>query len=111
LLLCQHGPTKRGASTILLRRLRAFFARPHLPDILDVGRSVEENVMEASTWPKCRKCGEGELVPLSDYGTEGATVTYKAWVCTNPACGFNLKIHKGNLYINEPVNERTTYNH
>jgi hypothetical protein len=76
----------------------------------DVGRLVEEKYMEASTWPKCRKCTEGELVPLSDYGTEGATVTYKAWVCTNPSCGFNLKIHKGNLYINEPVNERNAYN-
>lgn len=65
--------------------------------------------MVVAAWPKCRKCAEGELVPLSDYGTEGATVTYKAWVCTNPSCGFNLKIHKGNLYINEPVNERNPY--
>ena len=30
-------------------------------------------------------------------------------VCTS--CGFNLKIHKGNLYINEPVNERPAYSH
>ncbi|HNP71506.1 MAG TPA: hypothetical protein PLO33_04735 [Kouleothrix sp.] len=37
-------------------------------------------------------------------------MTYKAWVCTNPSCGFNLKIHKGNLYINEPISERTQYN-
>jgi hypothetical protein len=66
--------------------------------------------MVVAAWPKCRKCAEGELVPLSDYGTEGAAVMYKAWVCTNPNCGFNLKIHKGNLYINEPVNERTNYN-
>src|SRR5688572_3425350 len=43
-----------------------------------------EHVMVVAAWPKCRKCGEGELIPLSDYGTEGAAVTYKAWVCTNP---------------------------
>jgi hypothetical protein len=75
------------------------------------GVSRGEHAMVVAAWPKCKKCGEGDLVPLSDYGTEGAAVTYKAWVCTNPSCGFNLKIHKGNLYINEPVNERSTYNH
>lgn len=65
--------------------------------------------MEQHQWPLCRKCGEGDLVPLSDYGTDGASILYKAWICTNPACGFNLKIHKGNLFINEPVNDRGPY--
>ena len=60
-------------------------------------------------WPRCQKCSTGVLVPLSDYGQEGASVMFKAWVCPNPACGFNLKIHKGNLYINEPVSERPGY--
>jgi len=84
--------------------------QPYAPDgdALEAERSKQ---MEQMTWPKCRKCGEGDLVPLSDYGTEGASVMYKAWVCTNPSCGFNLKIHKGNLYINEPVNERPAYSH
>jgi hypothetical protein len=72
------------------------------------GGLEEEGVpMQNAMWPKCRQCGEGDLVPLSDYGTDGAAIMYKAWVCTNPACGFNLKIHKGNLFINEPVNTRT----
>lgn len=62
-----------------------------------------------SIWPRCQKCKEGVLVPLSDYGQEGSSVLFKAWVCTNPDCGFNLKIHKGNLYINEPVSERPVY--
>lgn len=62
-----------------------------------------------SFWPKCQKCETGRLVPLSDYGQEGSAVVFKAWVCTNPACRFNLKIHKGNLYINEPVSERSVY--
>jgi hypothetical protein len=54
-------------------------------------------------WPPCRKCGQGSLIPLSDYGRDGAPITYKAWVCTNPECGFNLKIRNGDLYIDEPI--------
>ena len=53
--------------------------------------------------PKCQKCGEGELVPLSDFGSQGAAIHFKAWVCTNPECGFNIKIRNGDVYINEPV--------
>lgn len=59
--------------------------------------------MEQSVFPRCRKCNNGELVPLSDFGGQGAAVTYKAWVCTNPECGFNLKIRNGDIYINEPI--------
>ena len=53
--------------------------------------------------PKCMKCEIGQLVPLSDYGGQGASVHYKAWVCTNPDCRFNLKIRNGDVYANEPV--------
>ncbi len=53
--------------------------------------------------PKCRKCGEGDLVPLSDFGNQGAPIHYKAWICTNPDCGYNLKIRNGDVYINEPI--------
>ena len=31
-------------------------------------------------YPTCRKCGEGTMLPLSDYGRDGAPITYKAWV-------------------------------
>jgi len=49
-------------------------------------------------FPKCLKCdGEGELIPLSDYGQEGASVLFKAWVCTNPNCGFSLRVDKGEV--------------
>lgn len=48
-------------------------------------------------FPKCMKCGQGHLVPLSDYGTDGASVLYKAWVCVNPECGFSLRIDKGQV--------------
>jgi len=54
-------------------------------------------------FPKCQKCSTGDLVPLSDFGNQGATIQYKAWVCTNPNCGFNLKIRNGDVYVNEPI--------
>lgn len=59
--------------------------------------------MDQNNMPKCQKCGTGDLVPLSDYGGQGAAVHYKAWVCTNPDCGFNIKIRNGDIYINEPI--------
>ncbi len=59
----------------------------------------------ATNFPVCRECGEGVLVPLSDFGAQGAPVTYKAWVCINPECGFNVKIRNGEVLINEPVND------
>ena len=59
--------------------------------------------MEQFNFPKCQKCKTGDLVPLSDFGSQGATIRYKAWVCTNPDCGFNLKIRNGDVYINEPI--------
>lgn len=59
--------------------------------------------MEQTNFPKCRHCNAGDLVPLSDFGSQGAAIRYKAWVCTNPSCGFNLKIRNGDIYINEPI--------
>ena len=48
-------------------------------------------------FPECLKCQTGVLVPLSDYGREGAAIRYKAWVCTNPDCGFNIRIDNGEV--------------
>jgi len=42
-------------------------------------------------------------VPLSDFGSQGAAIQYKAWVCTNPDCGYNIKIRNGEIYLNEPI--------
>ena len=39
----------------------------------------------------------------SDFGGQGASIHYKAWVCSNPDCGFNIKIRNGDVYINEPI--------
>jgi hypothetical protein len=52
--------------------------------------------MEAQ-FPACMKCDGGVLIPLSDYGRDGAPITYKAWVCSNPHCGFNLRIDNGEI--------------
>ena len=59
--------------------------------------------MENNFIPKCQKCNTGDLVPLSDFGSQGAPIHYKAWVCTNPECGFNIKIRNGDVYRDEPI--------
>jgi hypothetical protein len=50
-----------------------------------------------SELPTCRKCDSGTLLPLSDYGRDGAPITFKALVCSNPECGFNVRIDNGEL--------------
>jgi hypothetical protein len=66
--------------------------------------------MEQLDCPKCQKCNSGVLVPLSDFGSQGAAIHYKAWVCTNPDCGFNLKIRNGDIYVNEPIMSGALHN-
>lgn len=53
--------------------------------------------MTLPTLPTCGKCGTGTLLPLSDYGRDGAPITYKAWVCSSPECGFNIRIDNGEI--------------
>ncbi len=53
--------------------------------------------------PACRKCGNSVLVPLSDYGRDGAPITYKAWVCINPNCGFNVRIDNGEISLGRSI--------
>jgi hypothetical protein len=71
---------------------------------------LEEGVIGMDiTFPRCRKCGAGDLVPLSDFGSQGASIQFKAWVCTNPNCLFNIKIRNGDLIINEPVSDASMH--
>jgi hypothetical protein len=57
-----------------------------------------EGLMEVrDQLPECKKCGDGVLIPLSDYGRDGAPIEFKAWVCTNPSCGFNIRIDNGEI--------------
>ena len=80
-----------------------------LPNLRGIN-GCEEVAVEAATLPKCKKCNVGDLVPLSDFGSQGAPIHYKAWVCTNPDCGFNIKIRNGDVYVNEPISNGATHN-
>lgn len=60
-------------------------------------------LVEMINFPKCQKCKIGDLIPLSDFGSQGAAIHFKAWACTNPDCGYNIKIRNGDLYIDEPI--------
>ena len=61
--------------------------------------------MEGKDWPACQKCAGGKLIPLSDYGREGAPITYKAWVCNNPTCGFHIRIDNGEISIGKALGQ------
>ncbi len=58
-----------------------------------------------SKYPECQKCATGVLVPLSDYGRDGATIQYKAWVCTNPSCGFHIRIDNGEVSFGREIGD------
>lgn len=58
---------------------------------------------ENLTFPPCQACDTGLLIPLSDYGREGAPIQYKAWVCTNPNCGFHLRIDNGEISVGRGI--------
>jgi hypothetical protein len=54
-------------------------------------------------FPECLKCSKGVLLPLSDYGREGASIRYKAWVCSNPDCGFSIRIDNGEISFGKTI--------
>jgi len=56
-------------------------------------------------FPQCQKCSAGVLIPLSDYGREGSSLMYKAWVCTDPNCGFNIRIDNGEVSIGRQLGQ------
>ncbi len=58
---------------------------------------------EERGYPDCMKCGEGRLLPLSDYGRDGAPIRFKAWVCCNPDCGFNIRIDNGEITLGRTI--------
>jgi hypothetical protein len=59
--------------------------------------------MSNCEYPVCLKCEKGRLLPLSDYGRDGATIKFKAWVCSNPECGFSLRIDNGEISFGKPI--------
>jgi len=66
------------------------------------GGKVWEADME---YPECKKCNNGLLLPLSDYGRDGAAIRYKAWVCHNPECGFSIRIDNGEISLGKNLRE------
>lgn len=63
--------------------------------------------MMEDQFPKCLKCNTGVLLPLSDYGRDGAAIRYKAWVCSNPNCGYNLRIDNGEISLGRSIGSST----
>jgi hypothetical protein len=61
--------------------------------------------MEERKLPTCLKCEKGVLIPLSDYGRDGAPIQYKAWACINPDCGFNLRIDNGEISFGRAIGQ------
>ncbi len=59
----------------------------------------------ATQFPKCLRCDAGMLLPLSDYGRDGAPIRYKAWVCSNPDCGFNIRIDNGEISFGRTITQ------
>lgn len=76
-----------------------------------IPREKEGGDFVENSFPRCRKCSEGDLVPLSDFGSQGASIEYKAWVCTNPSCLYNIKIRNGDIIINEPISDGSLHSY
>ena len=62
-------------------------------------------MVEDNGFPQFLKCGNGILLPLSDYGRDGAPITYKAWVCSQPDCGFNIRIDNGEITLGRQIGQ------
>lgn len=62
-------------------------------------------MVEDNGFPPCLKCGNGILLPLSDYGRDGAPIQYKAWVCSHPDCGFNIRIDNGEITLGRQIGQ------
>src|SRR5436853_3762330 len=87
----------------------ALLARP--ANTILHGEGKEGGDFVENAFPRCRKCSEGDLVPLSDFGSQGASIEYKAWVCTNPSCLYNIKIRNGDIIINEPISDGSLHSY
>ena len=61
------------------------------------GGKEESMLSEMLPLVRCKKCGIGTMLPLSDYGQDGAAILYKAWVCDSPTCGYNLRMDRGQV--------------
>ena len=67
------------------------------------GSIHDPEFMMEKEFTTCLKCRNGVLLPLSDYGRDGAPIMYKAWVCNNPECGFNIRIDNGEISLGRDI--------
>ena len=51
--------------------------------------------------PKCQKCNNGILIPLSDYGQDGASVIFKAWAAAQSGLRFLTPSGQGRGYLRQ----------
>jgi hypothetical protein len=54
-------------------------------------------------FPGCQYCNRGTLLPLSDYGRDGAPIRFKAWVCNYPDGGFNSRVDSGEISVGRDI--------
>lgn len=87
-------------------RPTGLFTDPERTDREEARRMVDHKGAPAASTPTCLKCHLGVLLPLSDYGQDGSSVLYKAWVCTNPECGFSIRIDKGEVTYGRKVQNK-----
>jgi len=66
-----------------------------------------EGGLTLAGFPQCQKCNQGVLIPLSDFGQDGAPILYKAWVCTHLDCGFHIRIDRGEISIGKTIRPST----
>ena len=63
------------------------------------------NTLTETGFADCKKCGQGVLLPMSDYGRDGAPIRFKAWVCSDPDCGFNIRIDNGEITFGRSIGQ------
>ena len=63
------------------------------------------NTLTETGFADCKKCDQGVLLPMSDYGRDGAPIRFKAWVCSNPDCGFNIRIDNGEITFGRSIGQ------
>ena len=63
------------------------------------------NTLDDNSFADCKKCNDGVLLPMSDYGRDGAPIRYKAWVCSDPDCGFNIRIDNGEITFGRSIGQ------
>src|SRR5205807_3656270 len=71
------------------------------------GGKEESMLSESLPLVRCKKWGIGTMLPLSDYGQDGAAILYKAWVCDSPTCGYNLRIDRGEVTYGDLVQPKS----